>query len=115
LFVNKKDSIERFVIDDNVDGESSLTIELRPLSVSISSSESAAKDVVHTAIMSRQTNILDVVSAIRSSFKIPVSNKRPVRLMYTSKDAEKPVHHVEINASNTLNNSGYGPDDVRVL
>lgn len=107
-----KDVIERYVIDDNMDGESSLTIELRPLSVSIQTSETTVKETMHTAMMSRQTNMVDVVSMIRSSFKIPAANKRAVRLMLKSKDPEKPVHHVEILASNTLTNSGYGPDDV---
>lgn len=95
-----------------MDGESSLTIELRPLSVSIQTSETTVKETMHTAMMSRQTNMVDVVSMIRSSFKIPAANKRAVRLMLKSKDPEKPVHHVEILASNTLTNSGYGPDDV---
>lgn len=95
-----------------MDGEGSFTIELHPLSVSIQTSETTVKDTVHTAIMSRQTNMVDVVSLVRSSFKIPAANKRAVRLMLKSKDPEKPVHHVEILESNTLTNSGYGPDDV---
>lgn len=111
----KEDIIERKVIDDNLDGESSLLIEIYPLIVTISCSESSKKDAVITTVMSRQTTLPDVIDKIRTQFQIPASLKRPARLFFKSKD-NKIMHPVtEITSKVTLNNSGYGVQDIIYL
>lgn len=104
------DVIERYVIDD---GDDSLTIEIRPLAVSVSCSESIVKDSVHVEIMSRQTTIEEVVNKIKSSFKVSAALKRPMRLFFRSKDS-RVMHPCEINKM-SLNSSGYGVQDVIYL
>lgn len=103
--------IERHVIDDKMDGESALLIEIRPLTVKISCSESAKKDAIKSMIMSRQTPLVEVVNKIRSAFNVPPSLKRKTRLFFKSSE-DKSMHPCKITETVTLNNSGYGIQDV---
>ncbi len=108
-----QDIIERFVIDDNVDGDSSLVIEIYPLSVGISCSESAKKDSTQKIILSRQTTLKEVAEKIRNAFQIPATVKKPARFLFRSNDENSLGHPCEISNKVTLNNSGYGIQDVR--
>ena len=104
-----KDLIERYVIDDSSDGETSLVIEIRPLNVNISCS--AKKDQVLTCIMSRQMLLDDVIAKIRERFQVPSTLTSPHRLYFKTKD-NKQMHLCDLKKKITLTNSGYGSEDV---
>jgi hypothetical protein len=101
------------VIDDNVDGDSALVIEIHPLNVCISCSDSAKKEAKQAVVLSRQTTLKEVADTIMNAFQISPTRNRPARLLFKSEDENAPVHHCEISNKVTLNNSGYGPQDVR--
>ena len=106
----EEDTIERLVIDD---GDNSLLIEIRPLNVSVSCSEYIVKDAIQPIVMSRQSTMEEVVEKIKNSLKAPVTGQRPMRLFFKSKD-NKSMHPVEIDKT-TINNAGYGIQDVCLL
>ncbi len=109
--------IERVVIDDSVDKESSvLKIEVRKLTVNLGCTyKSPGNDQpsVVTEEMSRQTLLSDIVERMRDLFHVPSGRK--IRMFYRSTFDDKMLSPIDVTQEATLNSSGFGVEDTILL
>ena len=80
----------------------------------MSCSESAIKDSIQQVYMSRQTTLKGVADKIIDIFQIPTTLDRPTRFLFRSCEENVQSHQCEISDTVTLNNSGYGFQDVLI-